>query len=157
MSAILDEDAILNSPVVYSEAEVLAEFQESCEAEAETPHQHTERLRLAALDLCQMLERQNRAVQAKKKRLRCPRSWNQCFQLSRKHPFQILSGYSSRSGTAIERSATSVKALDLSPDERMISPSGFLNCKQSRSKRTQQSSTARSPRLMRMASRASMN
>ena len=29
-----DEDAILNASVVYSEQEILAEFQESCEAEA---------------------------------------------------------------------------------------------------------------------------
>ena len=55
---MLDEDAVLNSPVVYSEDEVLAEFQAACEAEAEEPEQHTERLRLAE-DLCQMLNRQN--------------------------------------------------------------------------------------------------
>ncbi len=42
-----DDDAILKSPVVYSEEEVLAEFQESCEDEAETPGRYTERLRLA--------------------------------------------------------------------------------------------------------------
>ena len=67
MSAILDEDAILNSPVVYSEAEVLAEFQQSCEAEAEEPGQHTEGVWRATDDLIQMLNRQNRAVQPKKK------------------------------------------------------------------------------------------
>lgn len=43
-----DEDVILNSPVVYSEEEVLAQFQECCESEAEAPGQHTEQLRLAA-------------------------------------------------------------------------------------------------------------
>lgn len=52
------EDAILNSTVVYSKEEVYAEFQECCEAEAETPGHYTERLRLATEDLCQMLERQ---------------------------------------------------------------------------------------------------
>lgn len=50
---MLDEDEILNSPVVYSEGEVLARFQQSCEAEAEEPGQHTERLTRAAQDLCQ--------------------------------------------------------------------------------------------------------
>ena len=39
-----DDDTILNSSVLYSEDEVLAEFKESCEAEAEEPGQHTERL-----------------------------------------------------------------------------------------------------------------
>ena len=33
ISDMPDEDAILNSPVVYSEQEVLAEFQAACEAE----------------------------------------------------------------------------------------------------------------------------
>jgi len=55
-----DADAILGASVVYSEQEVLAEFQEACEAEAETPGQCQERLKLAAEDLCQMLERRNR-------------------------------------------------------------------------------------------------
>ena len=35
-----DADEILNSPFVYSEQEVLAEFQASCEAEAEEPGKH---------------------------------------------------------------------------------------------------------------------
>ena len=39
----------------------------ACEAEAEMPGKHIERLKLAAEDLCQMLNRQNRAVQAEKK------------------------------------------------------------------------------------------
>jgi hypothetical protein len=64
---MVDEDAILNSPVVYSEEEVLAEFHESCEAEAESPGQHTERVKLATQDLCRMLVRKKSAVQAKKK------------------------------------------------------------------------------------------
>jgi hypothetical protein len=55
-----DEDQILNASVVYSEQEVLAEFQEYCEAEAEIPGHYTERLRRAAEELCQMLDRQNR-------------------------------------------------------------------------------------------------
>jgi hypothetical protein len=55
------------SSVLYSEEEVLAEFQAACEAEAEMPGQHTERLRLAAEALCQMLNRRNLAVHAKKK------------------------------------------------------------------------------------------
>jgi hypothetical protein len=62
-----DEDAILDAPIVYSEQEVLAEFQECCEAEAEAPGQYTERLKIAAADLCQTLDRQNNRVQAKKK------------------------------------------------------------------------------------------
>jgi hypothetical protein len=53
-------DAILNASVLCPEEEVLAELQECCEAEAETPGHQTERLQLAAEDLCQMLERQNR-------------------------------------------------------------------------------------------------
>ena len=64
---MLDEDAILNSPVVYSEEEILAEFQASCEAEAEEPGRHWDRVMRATIDLGQMLDRQNRAVQAKKK------------------------------------------------------------------------------------------
>lgn len=51
-----DEDRILNAAMVYSKEEVLAEFQECCESEAETPGQCTERLKLAAEDLCQMLK-----------------------------------------------------------------------------------------------------
>lgn len=62
-----DEDAILSATVVYSEEEVLAEFWESCEAEAEAPGHYTERLKLAAEDLCQMLRRKNGAVPAMKK------------------------------------------------------------------------------------------
>ena len=62
-----DEDSILNSPVLYSEEEVLAEFWESCEAEAEAPGYYSERLKLAAEGLCQMLERKKRPVQAMKK------------------------------------------------------------------------------------------
>lgn len=54
-----DEDAILSATVVYSEGDVLAIFQEACEAEAEEPGQHTERLRLAAADLCQTLRSEN--------------------------------------------------------------------------------------------------
>ena len=54
---MLDEDAILNSPVVYSEEEVLTRFRQSREAEAEEPGRHTERLKRAAEDFCQMLER----------------------------------------------------------------------------------------------------
>jgi hypothetical protein len=53
-----DDDAILNSPVVYSEEEVLAEFHESCEAEAEEPEQHMERLNQVARALCLVLRRQ---------------------------------------------------------------------------------------------------
>ena len=37
ISAMLDEDAILNASVIYSEEEVLAEFHECCELEAEAP------------------------------------------------------------------------------------------------------------------------
>lgn len=51
---MLDEDAVLNSPVVYSEEEVLAEFQDSCEAEAEEPGRHWERAKRATADLFQM-------------------------------------------------------------------------------------------------------
>ena len=40
-----NEDAILNASVLYSEQEVLAEFQEACEAEAETPGQCAERVK----------------------------------------------------------------------------------------------------------------
>lgn len=58
----MNEDAVLYASVLYSEQEVLAEFQESCEAEAETPGQCKERLKLATEDLCQMLEGQNRNV-----------------------------------------------------------------------------------------------
>lgn len=54
-----DADAILGASVVYSEQEVLTEFQEACEAEAETPGRCAERLKLAAEDLCQMSERTN--------------------------------------------------------------------------------------------------
>ena len=57
---MLDEDAILNSPVVYSKEEVLGEFQAACEAEAEEPGRHTERLKRAAEDFCQMQDRLNR-------------------------------------------------------------------------------------------------
>lgn len=55
-----DEDAILSAAEVYSEEEVLAEFQECCESEAEAPGHYTERLKLAAEDFCQMLERHAR-------------------------------------------------------------------------------------------------
>lgn len=55
-----DDDAILHSPVVYSEEEVLAEFQECCEAEAEEPGRHTESVKRATEGLIQMLERRNR-------------------------------------------------------------------------------------------------
>lgn len=65
ISALLDEDAILNSPVVDSEREVLSEFQAACEAEAEQPGQHWERVKQPTLDLGQMLDRQSRAVQIK--------------------------------------------------------------------------------------------
>ncbi|MFN2511868.1 MAG: hypothetical protein ABR568_10545 [Pyrinomonadaceae bacterium] len=54
-----DADEILNASILYTEMEVWAEFQECCEAEAEEPGQHTERIKRAAEDLCQMLERQN--------------------------------------------------------------------------------------------------
>jgi hypothetical protein len=56
-----DDDTILNAEFVYSDEEVLAEFQESCEAEAESPGEHTERVRQATADLFQLLNR-NRAV-----------------------------------------------------------------------------------------------
>jgi hypothetical protein len=62
-----DEDATLNASELLTEEDILAEFQECCEAEAESPGQHTERLKRAAEDLCQMLVRKNSAVQAKKK------------------------------------------------------------------------------------------
>ncbi len=62
-----DEDAILSSTAVYSEEEVLAEFWESCEAEAEAPGHYTKRLKFAAEDLCQMLDRKNGAGRSKKK------------------------------------------------------------------------------------------
>lgn len=45
MTPMTDGDAILSATVVYSEEEVLAEFWESCEAEAETPGHYTERLK----------------------------------------------------------------------------------------------------------------
>ena len=52
-----DSDEILNAAFVYSEQEVLAEFQASCEAEAEEPGKHWDRVKHATLDLCQMLDR----------------------------------------------------------------------------------------------------
>jgi hypothetical protein len=63
---VKSEDAILTATIIYSEEEVLAEFQESCEAEAETPGGHTEQLKRAAEDLCQMLNRQNRAARQRR-------------------------------------------------------------------------------------------
>ena len=54
--------------MVHSEEEVLGEFQECCEAEAEAPGLYTYRLKIAAEDLCQMLERKNGAGPAKKDR-----------------------------------------------------------------------------------------
>jgi len=50
-----DEDDILNSSVVFSEGEILTEFQAACEVEAEEPGQHTERVNRAAENLCGML------------------------------------------------------------------------------------------------------
>ena len=50
MEAMDHEDAILNASFVYSEQEVLSEFQESCEAEAETPGRCADRLKLAVED-----------------------------------------------------------------------------------------------------------
>jgi hypothetical protein len=38
---MLNDDAILDPSVIYTEHEVLAEFKESCEAQAEEPGQHT--------------------------------------------------------------------------------------------------------------------
>jgi hypothetical protein len=54
-----DDDRILDALTIYSEREILAEFQESCELEAQAPGRYTGRLKLAAEDLCQMLERKN--------------------------------------------------------------------------------------------------
>jgi hypothetical protein len=62
-----DEDAILSASVLYSEQEVLTEFQECCESEALTPGCFTERLKLAAEDLSQMLERRNRRARPRKR------------------------------------------------------------------------------------------
>ncbi len=56
---LVDEVQILNASLLYSKEEILAEFQEACEAEAETPGRCAERLKLAAEDLCQMSERTN--------------------------------------------------------------------------------------------------
>ncbi len=56
---MIEGDAILNATVVYSEEEVLARFQESCEAEAEEPGRHAERVKRATQDLIQMLDRLN--------------------------------------------------------------------------------------------------
>jgi hypothetical protein len=41
-----DEDPILDDSELFTE-EILAEFQASCEAEAETPEQHAERIKRA--------------------------------------------------------------------------------------------------------------
>lgn len=54
---MLDDDAILDSPVVYSPAEIMEEFQESCLAEADKPGRYSDRLKKAAEDLCQTLLR----------------------------------------------------------------------------------------------------
>lgn len=43
------DDAILNATMVYSEEEVLGEFQECFESEAETRGHHTERFKAVAL------------------------------------------------------------------------------------------------------------
>lgn len=63
ITAMLDDDAILNSPVVYSEEEVLAEFKECCEAEADQPGRHAERVKRATEDLI----RHSHPVEARKK------------------------------------------------------------------------------------------
>jgi hypothetical protein len=42
-----DEDPILDDSELFTEEEILAEFQASCEAEAETPEQHAERIKRA--------------------------------------------------------------------------------------------------------------
>ena len=47
-----NDNAILNASVLYTENEILTEFHESCRAEAEAPGQHTERLKLAAENVC---------------------------------------------------------------------------------------------------------
>jgi hypothetical protein len=62
-----DDDAMLGASLLYSTEEVLAEFQECCEADAQTPGHYSERLKRAAEDLFEMLDRQNSSVQAKKK------------------------------------------------------------------------------------------
>jgi hypothetical protein len=54
---VLNDDAILDASILYTEAEVLAEFQECCELEVEASGEHTERLNRAAADLCQMQSR----------------------------------------------------------------------------------------------------
>lgn len=46
-----EKDAILNASQLFTEEEILAEFQECCESEAETPGQHTDRLKRACEDL----------------------------------------------------------------------------------------------------------
>ena len=51
-----DDDAMLNSPVVYSEEEVLAEFQESCERPRSLGKTQKDFKQVAA-DLCQMQSR----------------------------------------------------------------------------------------------------
>ena len=60
-------NAILNASVLYTEEEVWAEFKESCEAEADEPGHHAERLKRATEDLFQMYERKKVLGQATKK------------------------------------------------------------------------------------------
>ncbi len=48
------------SSVVHSEEEVLGEFQECCEAEAEAPGLYTYRLKIAAEDLCHVRAQKRR-------------------------------------------------------------------------------------------------
>jgi Epoxide hydrolase N terminus len=74
-----------------------------------------------------------------------------------RNPFSILSGCLNQSGMVTEHYVTSAKVLGSSHGERTISLNAFLNSRQSKSKRNQQSSTARSPRLMSMVYLASMN
>ena len=52
-----EDDETLSSELIYSEQEIMAEFQESCEEAGEALGQSTDRIKLAAKAFCRMLER----------------------------------------------------------------------------------------------------
>ncbi|MBA2527754.1 MAG: hypothetical protein H0V18_18535 [Pyrinomonadaceae bacterium] len=62
-----DSESILNATVLYSEERSWRSFKKPVPAEATEPGQHTERLRLAASDLCELLERKNGLVKDAKR------------------------------------------------------------------------------------------
>jgi len=57
---VSDDQEILSAELLFSQSEVLAEFQQRCEEAAERPGRTSDKLQAATAALCRMLDRQGK-------------------------------------------------------------------------------------------------